>query len=163
MDAVINSGALVVHVNMIQTLALAVVTYYLGVWIRSKVSILERLSIPSPVIGGMTLAIVLSVLQAYQVLIVQFDSTLQTLLMLAFFTTIGLMASLKVVKQGGILLLFFLIAVSVLAVLQNVLGMSIASDWVLQRPLVPILKRPMVFKEERRLRLHQPLSVWQAL
>ena len=42
--------------------------------------------------------------------------------MLAFFTTIGLMASLKVVKQGGILLLFFLIAVSVLAVLQNVLA-----------------------------------------
>ena len=129
MDAVINSGALVVHVNMIQTLALAVVTYYLGVWIRSKVSILERLSIPSPVIGGMTLAIVLSVLQAYQVLIVQFDSTLQTLLMLAFFTTIGLMASLKVVKQGGILLLFFLIAVSVLAVLQNVLGMTRSSLW----------------------------------
>ena len=93
MDAVINSGALVVHVNMIQTLALAVVTYYLGVWIRSKVSILERLSIPSPVIGGMTLAIILSVLQAYQILVVQFDSTLQTLLMLAFFTTIGLMAS----------------------------------------------------------------------
>ena len=97
MDAVINSGALVVHVNMIQTLALAVVTYYLGVWIRSKVSILERLSIPSPVIGGMTLAIILSVLQAYQILVVQFDSMLQTLLMLAFFTTIGLMASLKVV------------------------------------------------------------------
>ena len=94
MDAVINSGALVIHVNMIQTLALAVVTYYLGVWIRSKVSILERLSIPSPVIGGMTLAIILSVLQAYQILVVQFDSTLQTLLMLAFFTTIGLMASL---------------------------------------------------------------------
>ena len=100
MDAVINSGALVIHVNMIQTLALAVVTYYLGVWIRSKVSILERLSIPSPVIGGMTLAIILSVLQAYQILVVQFDSTLQTLLMLAFFTTIGLMASLKVVKHS---------------------------------------------------------------
>ena len=127
MDTVLNSGALVIHVNMIQTLAMAVVTYYLGVWIRSKVNLLERLSIPSPVIGGMILAVILSILQAYEILVVQFDSTLQTLLMLAFFTTIGLMASLKVVKQGGLLLLFFLVAVSVLAVLQNVLGMSIAS------------------------------------
>ena len=123
MDTVLNSGALVIHVNMIQTLAMAVVTYYLGVWIRSKVNLLERLSIPSPVIGGMILAVILSILQAYEILVVQFDSTLQTLLMLAFFTTIGLMASLKVVKQGGLLLLFFLVAVSVLAVLQNVLGM----------------------------------------
>ena len=127
MDTVLNSGALVIHVNMIQTLAMAVVTYYLGVWIRSKVNLLERLSIPSPVIGGMILAVILSILQAYEILVVQFDSTLLTLLMLAFFTTIGLMASLKVVKQGGLLLLFFLVAVSVLAVLQNVLGMSIAS------------------------------------
>ena len=38
MDTVLNSGALVIHVNMIQTLAMAVVTYYLGVWIRSKVN-----------------------------------------------------------------------------------------------------------------------------
>ena len=100
MDTVLNSGALVIHVNMIQTLAMAVVTYYLGVWIRSKVNLLERLSIPSPVIGGMILAVILSILQAYEILVVQFDSTLQTLLMLAFFTTIGLMASLKVVKHG---------------------------------------------------------------
>ena len=32
---ILKSGALVIHVNMIQTLAMAVVTYYLGVWIRS--------------------------------------------------------------------------------------------------------------------------------
>ena len=127
MEAVFENGMWVIRLSMIQTVAMAVITYYLGVFIRSKVAILQRLSMPTPVIGGMILAVILSVLQAYRVLTVQFDSTLQTLLMLAFFTTIGLMASIKVVKQGGKLLLWFLIAVSILAVLQNVLGMSLAS------------------------------------
>lgn len=126
MDVAIENGIWVLNINMIQSLALAVVTYYLGVWVKSKVAILERLSMPSPVVGGMILAIILSILQGAGILLVHFDSTLQTLLMLAFFTTIGMMASIKVVKQGGKLLVGFLIAVSVLAVLQNVLGMSLA-------------------------------------
>ena len=125
MDVALENGIWVLNINMIQSLALAVVTYYLGVWVKSKVAILERLSMPSPVVGGMILAIILSLLQGAGILLVHFDSTLQTLLMLAFFTTIGMMASIKVVKQGGKLLVGFLIAVSVLAVLQNVLGMSL--------------------------------------
>ena len=127
MDLVLKDGIWILNINMIQSLALAVITYYLGVWVKTKVSVLDRLSMPSPVVGGMILAVILSVLQAAGILIVHFDSTLQTLLMLAFFTTIGMMASVKVVKQGGKLLVGFLVAVSVLAVLQNVLGMSLAS------------------------------------
>ena len=116
MDLVLKDGIWILNVNMIQSLALAVITYYLGVWVKAKVSVLDRLSMPSPVVGGMILAVILSVLQAAGILIVHFDSTLQTLLMLAFFTTIGMMASVKVVKQGGKLLVGFLVAVSVLAV-----------------------------------------------
>ena len=127
MDLVLKDGIWILNINMIQSLALAVITYYLGVWVKTKVSVLDRLSMPSPVVGGMIFAVILSVLQAAGILIVHFDSTLQTLLMLAFFTTIGMMASVKVVKQGGKLLVGFLVAVSVLAVLQNVLGMSLAS------------------------------------
>lgn len=113
MDIAFENGIWVLNINMIQSLALAVVTYYLGVWVKAKVAILERLSMPSPVVGGMILAVILSVLQGCGILLVHFDSTLQTLLMLAFFTTIGMMASVKVVKQGGKLLVGFLIAVSV--------------------------------------------------
>ena len=127
MDFELKDGLWILNINMIQSLALAVVTYYLGVWVKSKVSLLERLSMPSPVGGGMILAIILSILQGSEILVVHFDATLQTLLMLAFFTTIGMMASIKVVKQGGKLLVGFLVSVSVLAVLQNVLGMSLAA------------------------------------
>ncbi len=121
-----TGDVLVVNVSMIQAVALAVVTYYFGVWLKAKVPVLERYSLPAPVAGGMLFAAVLSVLQYYGVMKVNFDSTLQSLLMLAFFTTIGLMASVKIVQQGGKLLVFFLVACSTLAVFQNLLGMGIA-------------------------------------
>lgn len=119
-------GLLVINISGIQAVALAVLTYLFGTWVKTKSRLLERFSIPNSVIGGMSLAIVLSTLQYLNLLKVNFDSNLQTLLMLAFFTTIGLVASLKVVKQGGILLVGFLFASTVLSVLQNFLGMGLA-------------------------------------
>lgn len=122
----LDSDIILVSVNMIQSVALAVVMYYLGVWLKGKIKILERYSMPSPVVGGMLCAVILSTLEYYGWMRVNFDATLQNQLMLAFFTTIGLMASVKVVQQGGKLLVGFLMAVSVLAVIQNLLGMGIA-------------------------------------
>ena len=116
----------VIAVDKVQAIALAVCTYYFGVWLKGKVGVLSRYSIPSPVVGGMSFAIVVSFLEYFNIVKVQIDSTLQTVLMLGFFTTIGLMASLRVVKDGGRLLLGFLLAVTVLVFLQNGMGMAIA-------------------------------------
>ena len=120
-----TANMLVVHVDMVQALALAVCTYYLGVKLKTVVPLLERFAVPSPVVGGMPFAFVLSMLEGMGIMRVEFDSTLQTVLMLAFFTTIGMMASLKLISQGGRLLLGFLVAVTVLCVLQNVLGIAV--------------------------------------
>ncbi len=119
----------VVNISAIQAVALASVTYYFGVWVRRRVNILERFSIPTPVVGGMLVAFVLSALEGFGICAFKFDTSLQTLLMLAFFTTIGLVASLKVVFEGGKLLVGFLIAVTILCVLQNLMGMGLA-DWL---------------------------------
>lgn len=126
MDLTFSNDIWLLKVNLIQAVAVALLAYYLGGWLRKTFPLLRRFSISSPVAGGMTVALILSALEGSSILRVQFDSTMQTQLMLAFFTTIGLMASVKVVKQGGKLLLGFLLAVSVLSVLQNGLGMVIA-------------------------------------
>ncbi|EJW98083.1 sodium/glutamate symporter, partial [gut metagenome] len=115
------------HFGCLESLAFAAVTYYFGSWLKTKIRLLRRLSVASPVVGGLTVAIVLSVLQGLNIAHITFDPTMQKQLMIAFFTTVGLMASLKVVKKGGIMLAFFLLAVSCLTVLQNCLGMSVAS------------------------------------
>lgn len=115
------------HFGCLESLAFAAIVYYFGSWLKTKVRILRRLSVASPVVGGLIVAVVLSLLQGLNIAHITFDPTMQKQLMIAFFTTIGLMASLKVVKKGGVMLVFFLLAVSCLTVLQNCLGMSVAS------------------------------------
>ncbi len=127
MDLTEINGIWTLKVDMIQAVAFAVMTYYFGTWLKTKVQFLRKYSVSSPVVGGIIVAVILSTLEGFGVLRVEFDTTLQKQLMLAFFTTIGLMASLKIVRKGGLMLVGFLCAVSVLAVLQNVLGMSVAT------------------------------------
>ena len=121
-----SDGMLIVNVSAIQAVAIAAVTYYFGAWLRKKVPLLEKYSVPSPVVGGMLVALVLSCLEYFRLMQVNFDTSLQTLLMLAFFTTIGLSASLKIVTEGGKLLVSFLFVITILCVLQNFLGMGLA-------------------------------------
>ena len=107
-----SDGMLIVNVSAIQAVAIAAVTYYFGAWLRKKVPFLEKYSVPSPVVGGMLVALVLSCLEYFHFMKVNFDTSLQTLLMLAFFTTIGLSASLKIVTEGGKLLVSFLFVIT---------------------------------------------------
>lgn len=56
----------------------------------------------------------------------EFNGDIRTLLMIAFFTTVGFPASLKMLAKGGIGVVLFLIVATVLVVLQNVVGVSLA-------------------------------------
>src|SRR6185436_5103377 len=55
-----------------------------------------------------------------------FDTRLQAPFMIAFFTTVGFGASLSLLKVGGPQVALFLLLATVLAVLQNVVGVLIA-------------------------------------
>ena len=115
-----------IKITSVQAVALAFVTYYFGVWIKSKSGLLQRLSLPAAVIGGLPFAFFLSVLRGTGVLEVTFDNALSTVALLAFFTTVGMMASLKLVKYGGVALIFFWLASTAVGFIQNLLGMGIA-------------------------------------
>jgi glutamate:Na+ symporter, ESS family len=54
------------------------------------------------------------------------DTSLQTLLMIAFMTTIGLNARLELIRRGGVGVIKLLAIATLGAVLQNVLGMGLA-------------------------------------
>lgn len=118
--------ALLIKVSSVQAVALAFVTYYIGVWIKSKFITLQKLSLPSAVIGGLPFALILSILRVYGVLTVEFDNALSTVALLVFFTSIGMMASLKLIKYGGMALIVYLLVSTVLGFFQNLLGMTIA-------------------------------------
>ncbi|UXR39152.1 sodium/glutamate symporter (plasmid) [Staphylococcus simulans] len=111
----------------ITTLAIASLLYLLGVYIINHVSILKKLCIPAPVIGGLLFSVLVAILDSTHILIIKLDSEfIRNFFMLAFFTTIGLGASLKLLRLGGKLLIIYLVFCSILAVCQNIISVSLA-------------------------------------
>ncbi|TYP53762.1 sodium/glutamate symporter [Thermosediminibacter litoriperuensis] len=113
-------------IDMVQTTALAVIVLYLGESIRNKAPALKKYCIPSPVIGGLSLAILFLILRQLGIMTFTLDTTLQNLFMNMFFTTIGFTASLKLLKKSGIPVIAFLGISVVLIFLQNIAGIALA-------------------------------------
>lgn len=111
---------------MIETTALAAVVLFGGYGVRRRVGVLDRFNIPAPVVGGFLFAAAALVLRQTGLLGFQFDTTLQTPFMVAFFTSIGLGASLGLLRVGGPQVLLFWGIATLLAALQNGIGVSIA-------------------------------------
>jgi ESS family glutamate:Na+ symporter len=119
-------ATLVFKLDMVQTLALAAVVLFLGYAVRRRVGVLNRYNIPAPVVGGFLFAAVALALRMGGMLAFEFDTTLQAPLMIAFFTTIGLGASLDLLKIGGPQVLLFWVLASLLAVFQDAVGVVLA-------------------------------------
>ena len=98
-----------IKMDMIQTVGLAVVILIIGRFLRKKVKFFETYCIPSPVIGGFLFAIINLCLRQTNLIIFEFDNTLQSFFMTLFFTSIGFNASWKLLKVGGRKVIMFLI------------------------------------------------------
>jgi ESS family glutamate:Na+ symporter len=123
----VTQPAVVFQFDMIQTLALAAVVLFIGYGVRKSVGVLDRYNIPAPVVGGFLFATVSLVLRLTGLVAFEFTTTLQAPLMIAFFTTIGLGASLALLKVGGPQVLLFFALATGLVILQNAVGVSIAA------------------------------------
>ena len=126
METKVVNGLLILKLNMIQTVALAIIVYYLGAAIRRRIPLLIRFSIPAPVVGGLLFAGLATFLRTQGIMGFELDSTMQSALMIMFFTTIGMGASVMLLKRGGLPLIIFFVLAVVLAVLQNVIGIVLA-------------------------------------
>lgn len=113
--------------DLVQTIAIAVLVLLLGKQLVKRIHFLEKYSIPAPVVGGFIFAILALGLRQGNILSFEFDTTLQDVAMTVFFTSVGFSASFGVLKKGGIKLILFLVATVTLVVLQNVLGVSLAT------------------------------------
>jgi ESS family glutamate:Na+ symporter len=126
------------ELDLVQTLAFAGVALLLGEGLRRVVPVLARYNLPAPVLGGLLVAITVLIARGQGVTLLQFDTTLQSPLMIAFFTTIGFGASLSLMKVGGPDVLRFFLLATVFAVAQNVVGILVALGFGLH-PLFGVL------------------------
>ncbi|MBL8999202.1 MAG: sodium:glutamate symporter, partial [Gemmatimonadetes bacterium] len=95
----------------------------LGNWLKRRLPLLDQLNIPSSIIGGLIYAL-LTLFLRDRVVNFKMDLVLRDILMVAFFTTIGMSASLRLIKAGGVQVLTFFGLATVGAVLQNGLGIG---------------------------------------
>lgn len=116
-----------IELDAITTLCLACVLYLIGQSIINHVSILRRICIPAPVIGGLLFSILVAILDSLHIVKIKLDASfIQDFFMLAFFTTIGLGASLKFFKIGGKVMLLYFMFCGIMAICQNIIGVSLA-------------------------------------
>ncbi|WP_242957598.1 sodium/glutamate symporter [Clostridium cochlearium] len=112
--------------DMMQTAALAVVVYYFGAWVKTKIQVLEKFCIPAPVVGGLIFAFLHLFLRQSGALTLELDTTLQKPFMMVFFTSIGMGASIELIKKGGLQVVIFWLVASLLCVFQNAIGVALA-------------------------------------
>ena len=116
-----------VTLNGYYTLILATLVLLLGRFLVKKIKFLEDFNIPEPVAGGLVAAAIVYSLNLIWGYSFNFNQALQTATMLMFFASIGLSADFGRLKAGGSPLLIFTIVVSVFIILQDVVGVAMAS------------------------------------
>ena len=111
-----------ISLNLYHTMALAVIVFYLGSVLKKRIAFFQTYCIPSPVIGGIVFALLQFSLFELNLLNLTLDTSLQSVFMNLFFTSVGFSASISMVKKGGKTLIVFMAVVAVLIVLQNTAG-----------------------------------------
>jgi ESS family glutamate:Na+ symporter len=118
-----------VELDMIQTAGIGVLALVVGMILTKKVDFLRRFCVPSPVSGGVIFSLLTLMLYGWFHIEVSFDGKLKEVFMLAFFTCVGFQSDLKVLMQGGKLLIAMLALLVVIIVLQNL--MPIGITWLM--------------------------------
>lgn len=118
--------------DFLQTLALAGAVVLFGRWVCTSIGVLERLSIPPPVVGGLIVALALLAWTSTGRAAPTFDTMLQKPLLVAFFASLGFAARLDLLRRGGPQVLVFLALCSAFAVVQSLVGIAVA--WMFGLP-----------------------------
>lgn len=114
------------QLDMIQTAGIGAMALMLGMWLTRKVAFLQKFCVPSPVSGGIVFSLLTLVLYLLTDTEVSFDGTLKDVFMLAFFTSVGFQSDLKVLKQGGRMLIVLIMLLVVIIFMQNAVPLVVA-------------------------------------
>lgn len=137
-------------VNPYYTLIAATLVLLIGRLLVSKIKLLQNFNIPEPVAGGLLMSFLVYLLYIVtglsfengltfgEGISLNFDKGLQDSFMLFFFTSIGLSADLSRLKSGGIGLFIFLGVVALFIVIQNIVGIGLASAFGLE-PIIGLV------------------------
>ncbi len=112
--------------GMVGTIAIGLISLYVGQKLKEKLTFLDRFGIPAAVLGGILFATFHLIIRVAGIGSISYDTTFQTPFMVVFFTTIGLGSSIEGLKKGGKLLIVFWLLSGFMTFMQTVIGVSLA-------------------------------------
>jgi glutamate:Na+ symporter, ESS family len=107
-------------------LSLAIVALWLGYNINRRIPFLNHYNIPAAVTGGLPISMVVALIEASGLAQLRFDLELRDMLLIVFFSTIGLSAKFAQMLEGGKALGIMLGLAVVFLIAQNLLGTGLA-------------------------------------
>lgn len=108
--------------NIVSTLILSIVLYLFGNFLTNKIYILNKLCIPSPVVGGLTFSLLVFILEYFKLINISMNTLLMPYFMSFFFTIVGLNVSFKLLKKGGRVLIIYWLLCALLGFSQNIIA-----------------------------------------
>jgi ESS family glutamate:Na+ symporter len=117
------------------SITLGIVVLFVGKRVNDAVGFLKEFSIPEPVTGGLIFSVLLAVVYFLSGIEIAFELTARDVLLVYFFTTIGINASLKDLLAGGKPLIILLSITIAYMIVQNLVGISVASLFDLPAPV----------------------------
>lgn len=106
--------------NMFQTIGFASIILMIGRLLRNRIGFFEKFAIPPAVIGGFLFSFINLFLRQKNIVLINFDTSLQEFFMYWFFVSVGFGASLVFLKKSGSKVFMFLLITSILVLLQNI-------------------------------------------
>jgi len=116
-------------VEGIDFLILSIIAVFAGAFINSVVPVLKRNNIPEAVTGGLLFSLLIGVISNQWDMSIEFDMRLRDILLLVFFTTVGLTAKFRLLLAGGKSLVVLLLISMAFLILQNATGVLIATSF----------------------------------
>ncbi|HDY7866266.1 TPA: sodium/glutamate symporter [Vibrio vulnificus] len=132
-----------ITVGALESFLVAISVLFLGHFINAKLPILRKFNIPEPIVGGLIVACIITILH-FRGIDLEFNLPLQNTFMLMFFSTVGLAANYTQLLKGGAKVFLFLAVASVYIVIQNGVGVSLASMLGLD-PLMGLIAGSITF------------------
>jgi len=109
------------------TLIFAILALFLGRFLNDKIRFFRDYNIPEPVTGGLLASLLVGLLYWLADVEINFHMGNRDMLLVVFFTTIGLSSRLDVLKKGGRSLLILLVLAVGYLFIQNLVGIGVAS------------------------------------
>ena len=122
----------ILHLGSFFAVTMGIVVLFIGRRLNQVIGFLKEFSIPEPVSGGILASLLFAALYATTSIEVQFDLFARDVLLVYFFTTIGINSSLKDLFKGGKPLVILLAITIFFMIMQNIVGISVASMFGLE-------------------------------